>query len=199
MKVYITSNINFEDEIDESVKEIVSSVESHGNGTSLNVKNVEHDQKVDDKLLNDIYKKSLTAIKNSDFVIAEMSYPSASIGYEISFAISEKKPVLVLYNASKATDVKMEFSLLGNNSKYIRVRKYTDKEDIKSSIKYFVEDIKDIIDTKFILIIPAYIDKYLEWNVKHKGMSKAEVTRNAIEVVMEKDIEYENYSKSDSQ
>src|SRR4030042_5477583 len=36
-------------------------------------------------------------INSADFVVAETSFPSISVGYEISLALSHNKPVLVLY------------------------------------------------------------------------------------------------------
>src|SRR3990172_4236242 len=37
-------------------------------------------------------------ISQADFVVAEVSFPSISVGYEISLALHRGKPVLVLYS-----------------------------------------------------------------------------------------------------
>ena len=58
-----------------------------------------------------------------------------------------------------------------------------------------LKDAKSLADTKFILIIPAEIDRYLEWNVREKGVSKAEITRDSIEKVMHTDEAYSKYLK----
>lgn len=143
------------------------------------------------------YSHISKSIKSCDFVIAELSSKSTRVGYEIALALSEKKPVLILYN-EKTNSEKFTLStpISGNKSKYLIVKKYSTKKDIESSIKFFMKDISELISTKFILIIPAEINKYLEWNVKEKGTSKAEITRKAIENMMKNDKDYTNYLKS---
>lgn len=151
-------------------------------------------QKEDSELVR-AFNKAIKLIKESDYIIAELTRPSAAVGFEIAYALGEKKPVLVLYNEEKLEKLSTPFR--GNKSKYIRIRKYSSQTELKNAIKFFLDDIKDLIDSKFILIIPAIIDRYLEWNVKERGLSKAEVTRNAIEAALEDDKEYKEAIKGD--
>ncbi|HLD25370.1 MAG TPA: nucleoside 2-deoxyribosyltransferase, partial [Patescibacteria group bacterium] len=41
-------------------------------------------------------------VNSSDFLVAETSFPSISVGYEISMALDRGKPVLILYSEGDA-------------------------------------------------------------------------------------------------
>ncbi len=144
-----------------------------------------------------IFQNNLKNIKSSDIVIAEASYISSGIGYEISFALTEKKPVIVLFNLNMHTDdprhiKEIPLSLKGNPSKYLLLKEY-DSANLQKIIEHSIGDARAVMDTKFILIIPPIIDRYLEWNVKERGKSKAEITREAIEEWMKRDDSYQKY------
>lgn len=193
MKVYFTTSIKDADKNDnintilKTIKELGHSVEQY------NDKKRSEAAKTDADSVN-AYKYFTSAIKKCDFVVAEISEQSASVGYEIAFALEEKKPVLVLYEETKARSLSALFR--GNKSRHLKVRKYKGDREIESAVKFFVNDVNEIIDTKFILIIPPSIDQYLEWNVKERGIPKAEVTREAIEKAMNEDERYQAYLKS---
>jgi nucleoside 2-deoxyribosyltransferase len=147
-----------------------------------------------------VVKTNAKLIKNSDFVVAEVSFFSGTTGYDISFALEEKKPIIVLYNLvdyrGDSRSIKtLPVTLKGNTSKYIIAREY-DNKTLKRTLELAIKDAKDLADTKFILIIPPEIDRYLEWNVKVKGIAKAEITRQAVEEMMKKDKEYISYLKT---
>ena len=138
-------------------------------------------------------------IKTCDIVIAECSYNSSSLGYQIATAVENKKPVIALYNMSAEIEnpghiSRVPITLKGNDSKYLMLKQY-DLQNFKKIVSLAVKDAAGLIDTKFILIIPPVIDRYLEWNVREKSLSKAEVTRDAIEKVMADDKRYQTYLK----
>lgn len=184
MKAHIVTSIKSID--DQVIVDITNQLDRLGINISINKRT----DKADEKSKKDYYKKVTRSIKTSDFVIAEGSNPSISLGFEISYAITEKKPVLLLVSEESKEETIDDYLLHGATTKYLKIKKYKKTDDINLAIKYFLSDIKDIIDTKFILIIPAFIDKYLEWNVRYRGLSKAEVTRKSIEKAMALDDSY---------
>lgn len=138
-------------------------------------------------------------IKNCDVILAEVSYSSSGLGYEISLALEEKKPVIAIYNMTEDLNhpkhiPSVPTSLKGNTSKYLLLREY-DLKNLEKILELAMKDTKDLVDTKFILIIPPEIDKYLEWNARERNKAKAEVTREAIEKIMLEDEKYQEYLK----
>lgn len=136
------------------------------------------------------YKRNMHSIKEADTIVAEVSELSSGVGFLISTALTQKKPVLALFN--EETKSLPSTTLKGSNNKFLIFRDYNiDKLDVL--IREFKNKVKNIIDTKFILIIPAEIDRYMEWSSKEKRMHKAQIVREAIEKMIAKDSEYKNY------
>lgn len=147
----------------------------------------------DEQGLANQYKQIQRDLKAADFIVAEISEPSSGVGYLLSQSVSEKKPVLVLMK--RGTSSKPPLPLQVNPTKLVSFHEYSDEKDIPEIIRGFLAYIKDIIDTKFILIISPQIDKYLEWAASEKRMHKAQIVREAIEDMMNKDKDYKGFIK----
>lgn len=141
------------------------------------------------------FKQSERAIKEADVVLIDVTYPGRRIGFEIARALDEKKVVVALYDERGNVGSKRVAPLVGNPSKYFIQRGYT-KENIDEVIEKALEIAKEQLDTKFILIISPEIDKYLEWAGAERRMHKAQVVREAIETMMNKDKDYKEFLKS---
>lgn len=139
------------------------------------------------------YKNNLRGIKNADFVIAEISKLSSGIGFLIASALNEKKPVVVLNNT--AVNPKPSKMIKGAQNRLLIYFPY-ETSAIKDVINKALTNIKQKLDTKFILIIPAEIDRYLEWASKERRMHKAQLVREAVENIIEEDLDYQNYLNS---
>lgn len=142
--------------------------------------------------IKNAHKKLSQYMRQADVYVTEITKASVGVGYEISQALSDKKPVLVLIHESEP--FKSRATLLGNTSKLITYTKYQEDE-LGSIMKSFLDNAKSSIDTKFILIISPEIDKYLEWSASERRQHKAQIVRNAIEDTMEKDKEYKAFLK----
>lgn len=156
--------------------------------------------KIDFDEAEDLYKQNLKKLKESDVIVAEVSFVSSDTGYFIAEAIQEKKPVLVFFNMSEGKENPRHMRIVpvglkGNKNKYLILKEY-DGSNLEKLLDIALADAKALADTKFILIIPPEIDRYLEWNVKEKGISKAEITRQAVEEKMALDKEYTEHVKS---
>ena len=197
MKLYFTYSKRLNKELLEEIKRTFTTL---GTKVEIREQTGEEQQTYDFDEAKKMFQKNVKSIKAADVVLAECSYASSGLGYEISQAIDEKKPVIAIYNLN--TDLahprhikRVPISLKGNTSKYLILREY-DIKSLKKTLELAVKDAKSLADTKFILIIPPAIDKYLEWNVKEKGISKAEITRQAVENMMKDDKAYIEYMKS---
>lgn len=135
------------------------------------------------------YKKAERQLKDTDIVIAEVTEADGKVGYEVARAISEKKMVIALKNSAKKS---VEIEALHNSSRSLLYYEY-DKHNIEDVIITATDEAKSKLDTKFILIISAEIDRYLEWASQNKRMHKAQIVRDAIESVIGKDKDYKKY------
>jgi 2'-deoxynucleoside 5'-phosphate N-hydrolase len=198
MKIYLTTSFRHKENIEEIITKVINY--SRNEGHSINdifpiFENDTDERPIQGKSIEDS-NKVVKYIKNADIVVAELSHPSSGVGFEISLALTEKKPVLVLVHGQNKAN--LSALIKNNSSKYLTVKSYTSASEIEGVLKYFFKDAKEKIDTKFILIIPPEIDKYLEWNARERGIPKAEITRDAIEKIMQKDEKYQEHVKSHS-
>lgn len=149
---------------------------------------------------DDIAKKvraSEKRVSEADVVIADITDMSGGVGFGLALALMEKKPILAFrYKNDKR--VLAYGPITSGVHKNVTFKHYETTDDITQYIDKFLEDAKQKIDTKFILIIPAEIDKYLNWASDFRRMHKAQVVRTAIEKEMQKDKDWKNYLKQDS-
>ena len=135
------------------------------------------------------YTKLRLRIRAGDAIIAEVTKPSTELGYLISEALTQRKPVLLLTDKSVDSNLAEFFGT--RNSKFLSIVKYT-KATLEQSVESFVGFSAKKVDTKFILIITPEIDTYLRWKASEEGVKKAEVVRTAVENYISKDSTYIN-------
>ncbi len=144
------------------------------------------------------YERNMKAIKQSDVIIADVSNISSGVGFQIATALKEKKPVLALFNINSKT--KPSATLRGSSYKnrLLTYQEYSDQKDFLKKTTNYLREIKKKLDTKFILIIPPEIDRYLEWASKEKRMHKAQIVREAVEKIMKRDKDWKKFLKEES-
>ena len=114
-------------------------------------------------------------ISSCDFVIAETSFPSISVGYEISLSLKLGKPVLILFGEGDAPSI-----LAYSKDEKLVCEKYTPKtlEDI---IDDFINYIQGTEETRFTFFITPEIAVHLEKISKKEKMPKSVYLRKLIE------------------
>lgn len=153
--------------------------------------NVTIDTDLKGKDEKEFFKKMEKAIKDTDIVLTEATNSDTKTGFEIARSLDEKKIVIVLEEEGKTKQSSAWIHT--NNSKNLIFQKYSKKNNIQEIIDRALNAAKGQLDTKFILIISSEIDRYLDWAASTKRMHKAQIVRNAVEVMMKKDKEYKNY------
>ncbi len=119
-------------------------------------------------------------INSCDFVIAETSHPSTSVGYEIAYALRVGKPVLILYSVGDAP------SLLGQHEdEKVMSEKYS-FENVGETIKDFSEYVAGKQDLRFTFFITPKLVNYLDFVAKNRKIPKSVYLRKLIEQDMEK-------------
>jgi 2'-deoxynucleoside 5'-phosphate N-hydrolase len=87
------------------------------------------------------YKRDLKWIDGSKIMIAEISGPSLGVGFEISYAIFQRKlPVLAICNSEVQNISSM---ITGCDSPLLTIQKYKDEDDLKRIVKYYISKLSE--------------------------------------------------------
>lgn len=110
-----------------------------------------------------------------DFVIAEASFPSTSVGFEISLALHRGKPVLILYTNENPPTL-----LAQHKNENLVCDRYT-PDTLAQIIDEFVSYVEGTEDTRFTFFITPQIAQYLEEVSQKEKMPKSVYLRKLIE------------------
>jgi hypothetical protein len=142
--------------------------------------------------IREIYKYNITAIKEADLVIVEDTVSNFSTGHQITVALQNRKPTLVLWRGEKHKQFKQMF-IHGIESDILQVSEYTD-ENLEKIIKVFMEKYENVEEkNRFHLVLNNLERQYLDWAQYSKNKSRTKVIREALKKVIECDAEYSDY------
>ena len=116
-------------------------------------------------------------------MIAETSFPSISVGYEISLALRVGKPVLVLYSEGDPPSL-----LAHHKDEKLVCEKYT-HDTYRDTIDEFIDYIEGKSDLRFTFFITPEIVHYLDEVTKKDKIPKSVYLRKLIEQDMQKNDE----------
>ena len=131
-----------------------------------------------------IHRKMITWKHQSDLLVVEATYPSFSVGQEISYVLNNNKPVIALYLKGKRPHI-----LEGVGTEYLHIVEYSDK-DLKEVLGDYIEYAKETADTRFNFFISSEIDAFLDWVSKERKIPRAVFLRQLIEEDMQKNKRY---------
>lgn len=114
-------------------------------------------------------------VNTADFLVAETSFPSISVGYEISMALDRGKPVLILYSEGDPPSL---FAYHENEK--IVSEKYT-LETLPAIITDFLRFVKGEADTRFTFYISSKQAAYLAKTAKKNRVPKSVYLRTLID------------------
>lgn len=184
MTLYFTASIAGKKQYIKNYLTIIDYLNSIGHSVISDhiIKTSEKDLRTEEKEALIAFQKQLeTWIAESDCVIAEASYPSISVGYEISLAQNMGKPILILY-----TDATKPPTLLTyHKDENIICEQYT-SEILRELIDDFLNYVKGASDSRFTFFITSKIASYLEKISKKEKLPKSVYLRRLIEADMDK-------------
>ena len=117
-------------------------------------------------------------ITTAQFVVAETSFPSISVGYEISLAIARGKPTLVLYSEGDPPSL-----LAHHESEKVVCERYTETT-LPAVINDFFLYAHGGSDTRFTFFISSKQAAYLEKRAKTQHIPKSVYLRHLIDTDM---------------
>lgn len=138
-----------------------------------------------------IYKDEIKYIKECDGVVAEVSSSSFGVGYQISYALTNRKPTLCLYDRRMGPGTVSKL-LTGSSEKILFLSEYDSKylKSLDKPINDFLKRLNITDFIKFNFIATKEIKSYIEWGSQEKNISQSEFLRSVLEKVIEKDLEY---------
>ena len=141
MNIYFACSITGGREFEADYQEIVAALTADGHEipTSHLAQSdvMENERKLTPQA---VYERDVNWIKNCDLLIAEVSVPSHGVGYEIGFALSIGKPVLVLYQKNR----RVSKMITGNSDPKLSIQAYTDIKEAISQAGFFLSTTKSL-------------------------------------------------------
>lgn len=187
MKIYFVASIRGRKEFLENYQKIVTTMSKFGHRVTENTLSptVKHVYSLNDEEKVKYYRNVLKWISNSDIVVAETSYPSIGVGFEISLALEKGKPVVVLHE-----DKNTPHFLEGVESDKLIVSHYN-QETLVSVLQSSLDYASGFQDIRFNFFISPEIGNYLDWISKQKKLPRAVYLRKLIEEDMNRNKEFE--------
>jgi hypothetical protein len=187
MIVYFTASVSGKKDLNEQYKAIIDALKSEGNEViSEHVLKVSPtDLKTETEEDRISHNKQLSKwLNKADIIVAEVSSPSVSVGYEIALALDKNKPVLALHHASSPPP-----ALVGEKSEKFLLSSY-DLEELKNTIQVSFDYLLDQVDTRFNFFISPKHQNYLDWISQNRKIPRSVFLRRLIEQHMEENEEY---------
>ncbi|MBU1327412.1 nucleoside 2-deoxyribosyltransferase [Patescibacteria group bacterium] len=128
----------------------------------------------------DFHKKLEGWINSCDCMVVEASFPSISVGYEISMALHRGKPVLILYSTGDPPSL---FAF--HEDEQLITQRYT-MDSLREIIDDFINFVKGAHDSRFTFYITSRISAYLDRVSMKKKIPKSVYLRTLIEKDMDK-------------
>ena len=121
------------------------------------------------------HRKLTEWITHCDWVVAETSYPSISIGYEISLALHHRKPVLALYSGKNPPSL-----FIHTENDNLLCEKYT-LQTLPKIIDTFKNYIEGINDSRMTFFLNSRQTAHLNKISREKKIPKSVYLRQLIE------------------
>jgi hypothetical protein len=177
MNIYFTASIVGKKYHQANYQRIVHILTEQGNTVQSDhvLKTTEADIHMETKTERlEFHKKLESWINACDCMVVETTFPSISVGYEISMALHRGKPVLILYNEGDPPSL-----LTTQHEEKIISEKYT-PETLKEIITDFMTYVEGNADMRFTFFITSAIASYLDTVSKKQKVPKSVYIRNLI-------------------
>jgi hypothetical protein len=142
--------------------------------------------------IKQIYKSCIQAIKEADLVIIEDTVSNFSTGHQITIALQNKKPTLVLWQGEKHRHFRQMF-IHGIDSDILQISEYLPKK-LYEIIEAFLTKYENVIErNRFHLILNNVERNYIDWAQYTKGKSRTKIIRESLRAIIDQDTEYTDY------
>ena len=186
MKIYFVGSISGKDRYLKHYQKIISSLKQLGHEVSeITLEPTkEYVYGMSDEKKVEQYKRVLKWISDADVVVAEGSYSSMGVGYEISLALEKGKPVIVMYEEGQSAHF-----LEGIESDRLAITKYR-IENLDKVLEDALDFSSKQRDTRFNFFISRRLSSYLDWISRKRRIPRAVYLRQLIRKEMQRKREF---------
>ena len=183
MKVYFTASIAAKAQFQKNYEAIINYLQARHitvkadhimNATEHSISKESREQRLK------FHKQLENWIHTCDCMIAETSFPSISVGYEISLALKVGKPVLVMYSQGDPPSL-----LAYHNDEKMMCEKYN-MSNVSEILDGFLHFVHEKSDMRFTFFITPRISTFLDTVAKQEKLPKSVYLRKLIEDAMKK-------------
>lgn len=135
MKIYFAGSIRGGRDDWPAYLEIVRQLREYGQVLTEHVGDGELSASGEDLDDQYIYQRDLGWLKESDYLVAEVTTPSLGVGYEIGKATEWGKPVLCLYRPSEGRSLSAMIAASGG----VTLREYQNPSEVKEIFEQFLQ------------------------------------------------------------
>ena len=185
MKVYLTHYTRNTEQFDRYYEIILESISKLGHEIIYHRKN--RNKQIEgskSKKPSYFYKEMMQLISEADVCIFDTSQQSMRIGHQLTYALENSTPVLVLAHQS-AGDIS-SFFIAGSKSGYLNIYSYASTYELKDIIPKFLASNK-FSKIRFNLALEKHYGDFMEQCAKKENISKTDVIKKALECLKEKD------------
>jgi len=127
---------------------------------------------------SNIYNNVLKRIDEAEVFFADISSPSGGVGYQISHAVYQRKPIIVTYLESKESNPSV--IIRGIKSKNVMIVNYKSSEDLFKKLPPILNEALKMVKVRFNLVMPNDYYSFIERASKEAKMSKTEYVLSLI-------------------
>jgi len=151
-----------------------------------------HKGNTDVRNIKQIYKACINSIKGADIVIIEDTVSNFSTGHQITVALQNKKPTLVLWQGKKYRQFKQMF-IHGIESDILQISEYS-PETLFEIVNTFINKYENAFErNRFHLVLRNVERNYLDWAQFTKNKSRTKIIREALRKIIDTDTAYNEY------
>lgn len=133
-----------------------------------------------------VYDYQTSIINKSDVLLADITNPSITVGYQIDYAINRKIPIIAIYKKTK--NFRLPVVLTHTHFGLLTIEKYDNTDDLKSLLKSSIENIK-AGTIKFNFYINLQLHNYLTRRAEAENKNKSDIIRE----ILESEIKHKPY------
>jgi nucleoside 2-deoxyribosyltransferase len=134
MKIYFSGSMTFNHDKAKFYKMLIDLLNNYGKVLNEFV----GDEKVINYDPKFIFERDTNNMANSDILIADISYPSLGVGFELGYYLQFNKPLLVLYDNNLPLPSASGLGLPNST-----IYGYENELDAKMKVKKFMEEVKN--------------------------------------------------------
>ena len=125
------------------------------------------------------YQTVLERIKLAEVVVAEVTAGSLNVGYEISIALQQNKPVIALYEQGSQPQILEQVDQTLFETKILAVEYQT--RGLFTQLATALQEVAKQVTQRFTLLLPHHLMMHLETVARQQGLARSVYVRQLIE------------------